>query len=198
MSPATYSDLPQTSFAILRMLSFAPMSGYELKQYADKSIGHFYWSPAKSQIYAELRRLRDAGLASEEHVEQENRPDKRVYAITEAGRAKLADWINNAEFEQDVFKSTLMLRLFFGKAGSPESLLRLLRENLELVNQHLSELEAMERECLDAGDDYDATYSLITIRAGLHLHRATVEWSHESIKSLEKQIASRLGGSKPA
>ena len=35
-----------------------------LKQLINKSITHFYWSPAKSQIYGELRRLESHGLVT--------------------------------------------------------------------------------------------------------------------------------------
>jgi len=188
MSPAPYADLPQTSFAVLGMLTFSPMSGYDLKQRADRSIGHFYWSPAKSQVYAELRRLARAGLVTEEHVEQETRPDKRVYAITERGREVLADWLDNAELEPDVFKSPLMLRLFFGRSADPQALLRLLTENLESVNRDLADLEDLESQCMDSGSNGDALFSLITIRAGIRLNRAAAEWSRESIMAIQNHF----------
>ena len=167
------SDLPATSFAVLGLLSFQPMSGYDLKQFADKSIGHFYWSPAKSQIYAELRRLSAAGLVTEEHIEQQGRPDKRMYAIGPAGRERLADWLDNTEFEQAVFKSNLMLRVFFGRSAKPESLLRLLQQNLDFERNQLVELRAMEQKCV--ASDGDAMFTLLTIRGGIHL---TVDCTH--------------------
>lgn len=183
-----HSDLPQTSFAVLGMLGFNPMSGYDLKQFADKSIGHFYWSPAKSQIYAELRRLTAAGLVTEKHVEQDGRPDKRVYALTSEGRETLASWIENSEFEQDVFKSNLMLRVFFGKSADPDSLIRLLRQNFDFEQGRVAELRAMEQQCLTAGPEHDTLFSLLTVRAGIHLAEAAVKWSEEAIKSLEARV----------
>lgn len=187
MTPESQLDLPQTSFAVLGMLSFQPMSGYDLKQFADKSIGHFYWSPAKSQIYAELRRLTKAGFVTEEHVEQEARPDKRMYALTPSGRAGLKNWVDNSDFEQDVFKSNLMLRMFFGSTANPESLIQLLRQNFEFELGRLTELEQMENQCLAAGLDSDAMFSLLTIRGGMHMIRAGIAWSKESIKALEQR-----------
>ncbi|MFI8792971.1 hypothetical protein [Streptomyces sp. NPDC055105] len=51
-------DLPPTAWAVLGLLSFpGERTGYELKKWADASLRFFYWSPAISQIYAELRRL---------------------------------------------------------------------------------------------------------------------------------------------
>ena len=190
MSPEPQAqELPQTSFAILGMLSFQPMSGYDLKLFADKSISHFYWSPAKSQIYAELRRLKNAGLVTEQHIEQENRPDKRVYAITDSGRTRLAEWIDSSDFEQDVFKSSVMLKVFFGGSTKPESLIRLLKQNMAFEKDLLANLHEMERKCMEAGDEYDALFSLITIRGGIHFTEASVKWSQESIKALEDRAA---------
>ncbi len=188
------TDLPQTSFAVLGMLSFQPMSGYDLKQFADRSIGHFYWSPAKSQIYAELRRLKKAGLVTEQHVEQENRPDKRVYALTPSGREALAEWIDGSDYEKDVFKSNLMLRVFFGASASPESLISLLKQNLESETEKLAQLEGMEQQCIASGPGHDTLFTLITIRGGIHFARASINWSQDAIKELEERLRTQAVG----
>ena len=50
--------LPGSAYAVLGLLSFgAELSGYELRQLALNSLRFFYWTPAQSQIYRELRRL---------------------------------------------------------------------------------------------------------------------------------------------
>jgi DNA-binding PadR family transcriptional regulator len=162
------------------------MSGYDLKQFADQSIGHFYWSPAKSQIYTELRRLKEAELVTEEHIEQEARPNKRVYAITDSGRERLTEWVNASPFEQDVFKSTLMLRLFLGSSADPRALVNLLQQNLDFEQGRLPQLQEMEKRCVEAGSD--SVFPLMTIRAGIHLTEAAVNWSTESINILETHI----------
>ena len=57
-----HAELPLTAWAVLGMLSFGrELSGYDLKKWADSSLRFFYWSPASSQIYAELRRLERVG-----------------------------------------------------------------------------------------------------------------------------------------
>jgi len=105
---------PTTSYILLGMLSSQEMSGYDLKQQLDKSLYTCYDSPAKSQIYGELRRLTQQGWATVMDVTQTHRPDKRVYRITPAGRAALQQWLVSPDVESDGFKSPLLLRLFFG------------------------------------------------------------------------------------
>jgi PadR family transcriptional regulator AphA len=69
--------------AILGFLNYGPSSGYDLKKVFDVSVQHF-WPADQSQIYRTLSRLEDEGWAEMELVEQEDRPDRKVYHITEA------------------------------------------------------------------------------------------------------------------
>jgi hypothetical protein len=124
---------------------------------------------------------------TEEHVEQESRPDKRVYAITAGGRNRLTDWVNSSAFEQDVFKSTLMLRVFLGQSASPGALINLLQQNVDFEYDRLVELKGMEQRCVESGGDM--VFSLLTIRVSIHLTEAAVKWSEESMKSLEAHAA---------
>ena len=79
-------NLPTTSYAVLGLLTFGEMSGYDLKGLADYSIANFFWSPARSQIYSELRRLTSLGFVTETEVRQKRRPDKRIYRLTPEGK----------------------------------------------------------------------------------------------------------------
>lgn len=72
--------------AILGFLNYHPYTGYDLKKIFDFSVQHF-WSADQSQIYRTLNRLTDAGYVEMEKVAQEDRPDRKVYHITGAGRA---------------------------------------------------------------------------------------------------------------
>jgi DNA-binding PadR family transcriptional regulator len=182
--PAIEQSLPATSYAVLGLLSFRAMSGYDLKQFADRSIGHFYWSPAKSQVYSELRRLKQAGLVSDRHVEQEARPDKRIYEITDAGRKQLVDWVGNSELEPAVFKSTFLLRVFLGRSAGTDALSRLIQQHIAHEETMLAHLREAEAQCTPYSDE--SLYSLLTIRAGIHITEASIKWSHESMDAIGK------------
>jgi DNA-binding PadR family transcriptional regulator len=78
--------------AILVSLSEQAGSGYELARRFDRSIGYF-WSATHQQIYRTLRTMEDDGWVHVEHVQQQGRPDKKVYGVTDAGRAELTRWI---------------------------------------------------------------------------------------------------------
>ena len=78
--------------AILVSLCEQSSSGYELTHRFDRSIGYF-WSATHQQIYRTLRTMEDDGWVSATVVAQRGRPDKKVYTVSDAGRAELARWI---------------------------------------------------------------------------------------------------------
>ena len=78
--------------AILGFLNYRPFSGYDLKKIFDTSVQHF-WPADQAQIYRTLNRLGDNGWAEMEIIEQINRPDRKVYFITAAGREELRQWL---------------------------------------------------------------------------------------------------------
>lgn len=67
-------------------------SGYELARRFDRSIGYF-WAATHQQIYRTLRAMEDDGWVHVTPVVQQGRPDKKVYTVSDAGRAELARWI---------------------------------------------------------------------------------------------------------
>src|SRR5256885_15691146 len=87
-SPPMPARLTTTSYAVLGLLSFARMSGYDLAAVSQRSIAHF-WPLSKTQVYAELRRLADAGLAARRQAETSGGPAKTLYELTGTGEKAL-------------------------------------------------------------------------------------------------------------
>ena len=53
----------KTRFAVLGILSYGPMSGYDIKKFYEKNVAGF-WSESYGQIYPILKRLAEEGLAT--------------------------------------------------------------------------------------------------------------------------------------
>ncbi len=79
-------------YAILGLLARESLSGYDLMNRMRERVG-FFWQARHSQIYPELARLEEGELISHRVVEQQGRPDKKVYTITDAGLGALKEWI---------------------------------------------------------------------------------------------------------
>jgi DNA-binding PadR family transcriptional regulator len=74
--------------AVLAALLEGEASGYELAKRFDVTVAEF-WSATPQQLYRDLEQMESAGLVRARVVEQERRPTKRVFALTDAGRAEL-------------------------------------------------------------------------------------------------------------
>ena len=73
-------------------LAREPASGLDLSRALQQRIA-FFWHARHSQVYPELGRLEADGLVTHTVVPQRDRPDKKVYALTERGRGVLLDWL---------------------------------------------------------------------------------------------------------
>lgn len=109
-------------YTLLGLLTYRPMTGYELKQVMDQSTTHF-WHAKLSQIYVTLKGLEEEGLVASTLQEQQERPDRRIYQITPAGRADFSQWLSQPETELAPKKETILLKLFFAAQLNRRALL---------------------------------------------------------------------------
>jgi DNA-binding PadR family transcriptional regulator len=176
--------LPAGTWAILGILTFGERSGYDVKKFVDHSVAHFF-SPAKSQIYSELRRLVQLGFATEREVSQTDRPDKRIYRVTPAGESALRRWLDESPLEQDSFKSPFLVKVFFGGLMDRDRLLEQVREYRARTIAELEELELLEPMLRDQPV---AAFPYLTLRAGLSSCRHAIRWCGEVLKALEEEV----------
>ena len=126
-------------FAILGFLSIAPLSGYDLKKQFDSSVQHF-WSADQSQIYRVLSRLNTSELVTQEIIEQNDRPDRKVYHITPKGRQALNEWLKS-EVPFPPFRYGPMIQIFFGANLTDEEILGIFERHAFGIRRKLSMLE---------------------------------------------------------
>ena len=177
--------LPITTYAILGLVSFQETSGYDLKRFADMSIHYFFWSPARSQVYAELRRLTALGYVTEREVEQERRPDKRLYRITPEGDKALRQWLEGPVMAADMFKSPFLLRLFFGRFDLAETLIAQLEERRHMAQETLTQYEEIERHIKGSEQFF---FSYLTLKSGIANCHAALQWTEDAIQQLKDKL----------
>ncbi|WP_263301875.1 PadR family transcriptional regulator [Streptomyces purpurogeneiscleroticus] len=184
----TYPRLPVTAWAVLGLLSFRDgRTGYDLKKWADTSLRFFYWSPAISQIYAELRRLEELGLVTSRRSGPDEPRAKRRYTITEDGRDALAVWADGTrDCGPAVLKHPLLLRVWLGHLAAPGTLRALVERHRERTRAGLREV----REALaDAGPEPEWDFPRVALGWSERQHLAELELAEAMLADLE-----RLGG----
>jgi DNA-binding PadR family transcriptional regulator len=188
---ATEEYLPTTSYVILGLLTFREMSGYDLKQLINKRITHFYWSPAKSQIYGELRRLESHGLVTMREVPQTLRPDKRLYQITPQGTEAMLKWLETSGVEPDSYKSALLLKVFFGHMLSSDTTVGLLEERRKQIASDLAGCEKKVQEHREKGTEVDdeSFFPLLTLQRSIALCQADLAWLDDALGQVKQRQA---------
>ena len=78
--------------ALLALLDATPMTGYTLAKHFGQSAA-YVWHAPHSQIYPELRRMEAEGLIAGARELRGSRGTKRIYSLTEPGRAELGRWV---------------------------------------------------------------------------------------------------------
>jgi DNA-binding PadR family transcriptional regulator len=106
--------------ALLGLLEQRPRHGYELHDAFEAVVGgEENWDVKPAQVYTTLTRLEQRGLIVEESLEQDGGPEKRIFAVTPAGREVLRDWLyapTPTKHQRDEFFLKLMIGLATGEA----------------------------------------------------------------------------------
>jgi len=175
--------LSTSSQAILGLLSIAPMSGYDVFQAVERSVGRF-WPISKSQVYVELARLEPLGLIEGTDVPQERVPDKRVFRLSEAGEEALDAWLESGEIEEAEFRVPFLLKAFFGHRRAPADTAGLLDE----VRQGADNQAEQYRGFLELlGEVPDSSYSRMVVLFGMRVAEAIAAWAKEAEALLPKR-----------
>jgi DNA-binding PadR family transcriptional regulator len=171
------TSLSTTSFALLGLLVFDSqtsehgLTGYELKQRADRTL-RFYWSsPAMSQIYTELGRLSRHAFV-EAIDDTSGKRTTRRFRITPEGREALTTWLHTSEHDFPVLKHPIALRLMLGSLMDPGEVDAMLDGYVDAVTARRKELQAV-REML--GDNEAVAYPARVADWGLAYFDAEVE-----------------------
>ncbi len=174
-------------FAILGFLNYHPYTGYDLKKIFDTSIRHF-WPADQSQIYRTLARLTEQGFVEMEKIPQEDRPDRKVYHITDAGRTELLKWLAGT-VPHDESRSAALIQVFFaGQLSDKEILAKfegfaaMLREILARYDQIPAQIEPYEQEIPSPREHF---FWLLTLDNGIRNMRANLEWAENVIAQIK-------------
>lgn len=108
---------------------------YDLKRWVGLSVGNF-WSFPHAQLYKEPPRLAAAGLLAEEREVGGRR--RRVFAITDAGRAALAAWLARPATALTELRDPGLLQLAFLDQGAPGDLRELAAARARVHREHLA------------------------------------------------------------
>jgi DNA-binding PadR family transcriptional regulator len=142
------TGLTAISYLVLGLVAqHGPATPYDLKALVATSVGNF-WSFPHAQLYKEPPRLAAAGLLAEEREEFGRR--RRIFRITDEGRAVLAEWLAAGESALGDLRAPGLLKLAFAELGRPEDVIVLARGQAAAHRAQLATYEAIDALPADA------------------------------------------------
>jgi len=174
-------------YAILGFLNYGESSGYDLKKMFDTSIRHF-WSADQSQIYRTLSKLVKKQWVTMHLVEQVDKPNRKVYTITEAGKEGLYQWLKTP-LPLGETRNALLIQLFFGAQLDDMEIISNLKHTiaqLHEVERRYGQIPEKSREYVEMIDSpREAFFWMLTLELGANHNRVLIEWAESVIQRIE-------------
>ena len=151
----------------LGILSFKEASGYEIKKEIEEGMFSHFIDASFGSIYPALSQLNSEGLVTVRAEEQTGRPDKKVYSVTEAGRAALAKGLLVIP-ARDKYKSEFLFEMLF-KEMLPQAHLRLaIEKQLHDLSEDLGRMaECRAAGQINEGSEFIMGYGEAVLSAGV-------------------------------
>lgn len=174
--------------AILGLLQQEEMTGYDLKTTCfDRCIAHL-WPADQAQIYRTLDKLMEQGWITCSVEIQRNRPNRKIYRVTETGKAELSRWLQCHQPLPTV-REPLLVQLYFAAQLPNEAIIQLLEQQLAARREKLAECETSE---LPALDDRSASREQRMQRLGLELvirrEQTYIDWLKTAIDVIHQEV----------
>jgi PadR family transcriptional regulator AphA len=176
-------------YAILGFLNYQSMSGYDLKKTFDDSVHHF-WYADQSQIYRTLNRLFKQEMVEMDILEQANKPDRKVYTITDKGREALRTWLISKP-QVEAPHSAPMIQVFFAGQFKNEVIIQMFQFMNKVMEDLLAQYgkipEKIESYRSLVRSDREIYFWNATLDLGVRIAKVQREWAMDMIADLENQ-----------
>ncbi|HEU5475509.1 MAG TPA: PadR family transcriptional regulator [Actinophytocola sp.] len=180
--------------AVMAALLHGAASGYDLAKEFDASVANF-WMATPQQLYRELDRMHAAGLVEARVVEQDRRPNKRLFSLTPAGHRELHSF-TAAPTRPGTIRDDLMVKVQALDVGDVESVSAAIQERLTWAEAKIARYERLRARLLHGRTEqqYLAESSRVgpylTLTRGLTFERENRHWCQWALTVLTHRTPS--------
>ncbi|UCD78155.1 MAG: PadR family transcriptional regulator [Desulfobacterales bacterium] len=173
----------KTKYSVLGILSYGPMSGYDIKKFYEQSIAGF-WSESYGQIYPILKRLAKEKFVTKSVQKQQGKPDRHIYAITDKGREELQRWLVEP-IGRHIGRHEILLKLIFGRQISVKDNIIQIERFRERQQIELKEVERLSKQVeTTETDNPNLPFWLMALDYGKHVNEAYIQWAEKILTVL--------------
>jgi DNA-binding PadR family transcriptional regulator len=180
--------------AVMAALLEGEASGYDLAKGFDATVANF-WMSTPQQLYRELERMEAEGLVTARVVEQERRPNKRLFSLTEAGREAVRAYTAEPPGKPAVIRDELLVKVQCLDSGDIEAVRAAITERMEWATAKLAHYEKLRQRLLD-GRSEEAYFAeaerigpYLTLLRGMSFERENLQWGDMALRRLDQRTA---------
>ena len=171
--------------ALLGILMTGPKHGYELHGYMSARMNEF-WQLSMSQIYALLKRLEREGCIISRQEQQESRPAKKIFSLTQTGKKRFLSWVQSPVQHVRDFRIEFMAKLFFIRELRLDLGDSLVDPQIEVLQKKLAGIQGSKEKITDPFENL--LFSFKTAQSS-----AVLNWLYECKRFLAKTAGDRRG-----
>jgi PadR family transcriptional regulator, regulatory protein AphA len=170
----------------LGILSLQEASGYEIKKEIEEGVFNHFIDASYGSIYPALTQLNSEGLLSVRSEEQSGRPDKKVYATTELGRAVLAKSLSVIP-ARDKYKSEFLFEMLLQHLLTKNDVHNAITKQHSDLSEELARIDSCATEMSELpGSAFVMGYGRTVLTAGLkYLEEYYPELKMPALKAAE-------------
>ncbi|MEV5845691.1 PadR family transcriptional regulator [Streptomyces sp. NPDC051985] len=179
--------------AVMAALLEGEASGYDLAKGFDATVANF-WTATPQQLYRELERMEAEGLVSARVVEQERRPNKRLFSLTEAGREAVRAYTAEPPARPSVVRDELLVKVQCADAGDLAAVRTAVAARIEWAAAKLARYERIRQRLL-AGRSEEAYFAeaerigpYLTLLRGMSFERENLQWGELALRRIEQRM----------
>ncbi|EKN66115.1 transcriptional regulator [Neobacillus bataviensis LMG 21833] len=166
---------------ILGFLYEKPMSGYDIKQMMENSVSYFF-DASFGAIYPALRKMEKEGFVEKQVIQQDGKPNKNLFVITESGREQFQQYLNSP-INPTITRSDVLIRIFFGRFTTKKKIKQWLeeeRDKSQAMYNNLTRIAEM------FGSDMEQ-HKRFTLEFGIRQAMMIMGMVDEELKKLSEQ-----------
>jgi DNA-binding PadR family transcriptional regulator len=167
--------------AILGLLAGKPLHGYELKAGFEELVPTTELNVG--QVYTTLDRLSRSQLVTHEVVNQAERPDKKVYALTDDGRKELKEWLATPSALDLNLRNETFLKLMLARRLRGADPLKVLDVERRAAFERLHEVAQAKSRAREG----EALHTVLLLDLAVLRLEAFLKWLDHCEEALKKE-----------
>ncbi|MBD2242469.1 PadR family transcriptional regulator [Nostoc sp. FACHB-888] len=175
------------AYVILGLLQQQEMTGYDLKISCFDQCIAYLWPADQAQIYRTLDKLVEQGWITCTVEIQHDRPNRKVYSVTEPGKAEFTRWLGIHQPLPTV-REPMLVQLHFADQLPNETIIYLLEQQLAARSKKLAECEIIDLPSLsDESANREQVMQRLVLELVIKREQTYIDWLKIALNVISHQ-----------